>query len=87
MPKTSVTISEHFEGFISGQIKTGRYESASEVVRAGLRLLEDYETSQERKFAVLRDSLQEARDQLDRGEGVYQSVNDVISAHKKNKHA
>lgn len=87
MPKTSVTISEHFEGFISGQIKTGRYESASEVVRAGLRLLEDYETSQERKFAVLRDSLQEARDQLDRGEGVQQSVNDVISAHKKNKHA
>ena len=54
MPRnTSVTIGSHFETFISGQLEEGRYGSASEVVRAGLRLLEDYETKVRQLRAAL----------------------------------
>lgn len=69
MPKTSVTISEHFDGFIADQIEAGRYETASEVVRAGLRMLEDYETGYQRKLEALREHLDEGIAELDRGDG------------------
>ncbi|MDE2465219.1 MAG: type II toxin-antitoxin system ParD family antitoxin [Alphaproteobacteria bacterium] len=50
---TSVTIGDHFTGFISEQVKAGRYGSTSEVVRAGLRLLEEHEA----KVKALQDAL------------------------------
>jgi len=39
----SINLGEHFEKFVQRQIERGRYQNVSEVVRAGLRLLEDYE--------------------------------------------
>ncbi|MFZ0612522.1 MAG: type II toxin-antitoxin system ParD family antitoxin [Desulfobacterales bacterium] len=50
---TSITLGEHFDSFISQQIKGGRYASASEAVRAGLRLLEEREI----KILALRQAL------------------------------
>lgn len=52
---TSVTLGEHFDQFINQQLNSGRYGSASEVVRAGLRALEDQET----KILNLRNMLVE----------------------------
>ncbi len=87
MPKTSVTISDHFDGFISSQVEAGRYETASEVVRAGLRMLEDYEIGYQRQLDALRAHLDEGIDQLDRGEGDRMTVKEAVAEHKKGKHA
>lgn len=75
MPRnTSVTIGNHFEAFIAEQLKEGRYGSASEVVRAGLRLLEEQEYRVRQLRAALIEgeesgfveySLQEFMDSLD----------------------
>jgi antitoxin ParD1/3/4 len=54
MPRnTSVTIGDHFSEFIGEQVRAGRYGSASDVVRAGLRLLEEHEA----KVRALQDAL------------------------------
>ena len=52
---TSVTLGKHFKKFISQQLKNGRFSSASEVIRAALRLLEEREV----KLNALRQALQE----------------------------
>lgn len=58
MPRnTSVTLGGHFEEFIKKKISAGRYQSVSEVVRAGLRKLEE----DEYKLEVLRNKLEAGR--------------------------
>ncbi|WJW76079.1 type II toxin-antitoxin system ParD family antitoxin [Thiohalobacter sp. IOR34] len=52
---TSITLGPHFERFINKQLKTGRFSSTSEVIRAALRLLEEEET----KLSTLRKLLEE----------------------------
>ncbi|MEI6898330.1 MAG: type II toxin-antitoxin system ParD family antitoxin [Bacteroidota bacterium] len=51
---TSISIGDHFEDFIQGKLGEGRYHSASEVIRAGLRLLEQ----EERKIDALKAALE-----------------------------
>lgn len=50
---TSMLLGDHFASFIGTQVQTGRYSSASDVVRAGLRLLEEREA----KVKALQDAL------------------------------
>ena len=52
---TSVSLGEHFATFVDRQVEAGRYSSASDVVRAGLRLLEEHEA----RLDALRSALAE----------------------------
>ena len=59
---SSYVIGDHFESFIKEQIQRGRYASASEVVRDGLRALEDREKLRAVKLAALRGEIQRGAD-------------------------
>lgn len=52
---TSVSLGNHFESFIENRISNGRFKNASEVIRAGLRLLED----EENQIVALKAAIQE----------------------------
>jgi antitoxin ParD1/3/4 len=55
---TSISIGDYFDNFIQNRISAGRFKNASEVVRAGLRLLEE----EENKIIALRVSIKEGID-------------------------
>lgn len=52
---TSISLGKHFERFVSAQVKQGRYGTASEVIRAGLRVLEQQDT----RMQALRAAIDE----------------------------
>ncbi len=60
MPR-SYALGGHFEGLIDELIKGGRYNNASEVVREGLRLLEDREKLRQLKVEEIRRSIEASR--------------------------
>jgi len=55
---TSITLGSHFDSFVQSRISAGRYKNTSEVIRAGLRLLEEEES----KIVALRQAIQEGID-------------------------
>ena len=73
---TSISLGDHFEGVISKEVRSGSYHSASEVIRAGLRLLE----KEERKIEALKSA-------LEKGEisGVAEDFN--VTNHLKSLHS
>ena len=80
MPTRNVNLTDHFDSFIEVGISSGRFSNASEVVREGLRLLEQREAEDRAKLEWLRSTTQEAFAALDRGEGIQLSSADDIDA-------
>jgi len=58
---TSVALGSHFETFVRGQVEGGRFNNASEVVRAGLRLLEETEQRKQLELEALRAEIHAGR--------------------------
>jgi len=59
---SSYSIGKHFEEFIDGLIESGRYSTASEVLRDGLRLIEEREERRRAKLEALRAEIQKGFD-------------------------
>jgi antitoxin ParD1/3/4 len=59
---TSYSIGRHFEAFIESLIASGRYSTASEIIRDGLRMIEEREQDREAKLEWLRAAIQEGLD-------------------------
>ena len=55
---TSISLGNYFDQFVQSRIKEGRFKNVSEVIRAGLRLLEEEES----KIIVLRNAIQDGID-------------------------
>ncbi|BCK18997.1 Antitoxin ParD1 [Vibrio cholerae] len=72
---TSITLGEHFDSFITSQIQSGRYGSASEVIRSALRLLENQET----KLQSLRQLLVEGEQSGDADYDLDSFINELDS--------
>jgi len=66
----NVSLTPELERLVEEKVKSGRYQSASEVIREGLRLIEDQDRLRELRLQEVRKKIQAGLDQLDRGEGI-----------------
>jgi len=70
MPLRNVQLTDYFEQFVDGLVSSGRFSDASDVVRAGLRLLEQVAREDDAKLVRLRALAAEAFSELDQRQGV-----------------
>ena len=68
MPTRNVVLTEHQETLIEALVQSGRYQNASEVLREGLRLVENREVEEATKLETLRAAAQLGVSALERGE-------------------
>jgi antitoxin ParD1/3/4 len=70
MPTRNVDLPEHFDRFIESGISSGRFSDASQMVREGLRLLEEQEREEQAKLECFQAAAKEGFDDIERGEYV-----------------
>ena len=66
----NVSLTPELEKLVERKVRSGRYQSASEVIREGLLLLEDQDRLRETRLEEVRRKIQAGIDELDRGEGI-----------------
>ncbi len=80
MPTRNINLTDHFDRFVAGQVDSGRFKNASEVMRAGLRLLESQAREEHEKLTALRKLAAEGFDALDQGEAVMLEGSEQLAA-------
>lgn len=78
------TLGEHFEGFVKSLVQSGRYSSASEVMRDSLRLLEEREKMRQAKLEALRADIRKG---LDSGPSELLDIAEIKAAARKARNA
>jgi len=78
MASTSLSLGEHWEVFIKNEVSSGRYGTASEVIRDALRGLEERKS----KLNALRTHLAEGAEQAEKGEFVDQPLDELLNDFK-----
>ena len=79
MPTRNVNLTDELDRFVLKKVKSGRYENASEVVRAALRTLEREEQQYEAKLAVLRAAIDEGDASGVAKENVFERVRKTLN--------
>ncbi len=77
----NVSLTPELDTFIEGKVKSGLYNSASEVIRDGLRLLKERDALHEVRVEELRNMVREGFEQIDRGEYLEFSSPEELTAH------
>ncbi len=70
MPTRNINLTEHFDRFVERQVQDGKFKNASEVLRAGLRMLEQQTLSESEQLDLLRTLAADGFKSLDQGRGL-----------------
>lgn len=81
MTTKNISLTEHYSELVETLVASGRYKNASEVVREGLRLLEQRTSEDEHRIELLQQLASEGFRELDQGEGVGLKTSGQIAAH------
>jgi antitoxin ParD1/3/4 len=68
--KMNVSLTPELEHWVDEKVRTGRYASASEVIREALRLLEQQELARQRRLVQVREKIDRALEQLEQGKAL-----------------
>jgi antitoxin ParD1/3/4 len=86
----NISITPELDAFLESRVKSGRYQTTSEVVREGLRMLERHENERDEAFLQLRKKLERGASQAERGElidgdAVFEELREMIEERRRAK--
>ena len=81
MATKNISLTEHYSELVDSLVTSGKYKNASEVFRAGLRLLEQSSAADEQKLSLLRSLAQQGFDEIDQGRGIELTTEKSLKSH------
>lgn len=84
MPR-NVSLGDYFDDFVEQHVKSGRYATASEVIRDGLRHLEKHERAEADRLNILRAEIQKGLDdpEIVDGDAAFQALDEIIDSYDR----